>query len=177
MFQSLRVNSQFFILHKGNQPYIETGTVMSVSQPVPKFTMPQPFPPHQQDMVVDIVVNINGQNSTYQRLPANQDIADFGNNNSIVVAANRDAMNAEVASLRQKSLDIINSKDYHSELVTYYDGILQDLNPEYAEKQRQQNEIDALKNQMMSMSKDMSELINMNKELMAKLSDNSKKLN
>ena len=29
----------------------------------------------------------------------------------------------------------------------------------------------------MSMSKDMSELINMNKELMAKLSDNSKKLN
>ena len=172
MFQSLRVNSQFFILHKGNKPYIETGTVMSVSQPVPKFTMPQPF--HQQDMVVDIVVNINGQNSTYQRLPANQDIADFGNNNSIVVAANRDAMNAEVASLRQKSLDIINSKDYHSELVTYYDGILQDLNPEYAEKQRQQNEIDTLKSQMMSMSKDMSELINMNKELMAKLSDNSK---
>lgn len=175
MFQSLRVNSQFFILHKGNKPYIETGTVMSVSQPVPKFTMPQPF--HQQDMVVDVVVNINGQNSTYQRLPANQDIADFGNSNSIVVAANRDAMNAEVASLRQKSLDIINSKDYHSELVTYYDGILQDLNPEYAEKQRQQNEIDTLKSQMMSMSKDMSELINMNKELMAKLSDNSKKLN
>ena len=128
-------------------------------------------------MVVDVVVNINGQNSTYQRLPANQDIADFGNTNSIVVAANRDAMNAEVASLRQKSLDIINSRDYHSELVTYYDGILQDLNPEYAEKQRQQNEIDTLKSQMMSMSKDMTELINMNKELMAKLSDNSKKLN
>lgn len=167
MFQSLRINSQFFIFHKGNKPYIEVGSVVNVSQPVPKFTIPQPFA-QNQDMVVDVIVNINGQNSTYQRLPANQDIADFGNGN-IVVASSRDAMNAEITSLRQKSIDIINSKEYHEDLIKGYDVILQDLNPEFAEKQRQQNEIDTLKGQMMSMSKDMADLINMNKELMAKL--------
>lgn len=169
MFQSLRINSQFFILHKGSKPFIETGSVVSVSQPVPKFTVPQPFT-HPQDMVVDVVVNLNGQNATYQRLPANQDIADFGNGNNIVVASSRDAMNAEVASLRQKSIDLINSVDYHKEVISGCDLILQDLNPEFAEKQRQQNEIDTLKGQMIEMSKDLADLISINKDLMSRLS-------
>lgn len=173
MFQSLRVNSQFFILHKGSTPSVEVGNVVSVSQPIPKFTIPQPFG-HPQDMVVDVVVNINGQNTTYQRLPANQDIADFGNTNNIVVASSRDAMNSEVSLMRQKSIDLINSIDYHKELISGCDLILQELNPEFAEKQRQQNEIDTLKGQMLTMSKDISDLINMNKELMEKLGGTNK---
>lgn len=170
MFQSLRVNSQFFILHKdkGSQPFVEIGNVISVSQPIPKFTIPQTYG-QPQEMVVDVVINLNGQNVTYQRLPANQDLADFGNNGNIVVAASRDAMNSEIASLRQKSVDIVNSIDFHKEAIIGYDNIMQQINPEYAEKQRQQNEINSLRDQMATMSQSIAQLINQNKELVAKL--------
>lgn len=42
-FQNLRVNSEFFILHKDNTPYIEVGSVSGVSTPVAEF-MQQPLP-------------------------------------------------------------------------------------------------------------------------------------
>lgn len=174
MFQSLRNNSQFFILHKESRPYLEVGNVVSVSQPMPKFPMPQSFG-QPQEMVVDVIVNINGQTFTYQKLPANLDIADSCTNANIVVSANREAMNSEIASLKQKSIDIINSIDFHKEVITGCDQILTSLNPEFAEKQRQQTEINSLKEQMASMSQNMSDLMAMNKELMSKLNVNLKK--
>lgn len=173
MFQSLRANSQFFILHKDRQSYIETGSVISVTAPVPKFPIPQNYG-QPQEMVVDVVVKVNGQNITYSRLPANQDIADFGNGSNIVVAASRDAMNSEIYSLRQKSIDIVNSTDYHKEAIVGYDNLLQQINPEFAEKQRQQNEINALKDQVTAMSQNILDLINQNKELMAQLGNSLK---
>lgn len=37
MFSNLRANSQIYILHKDASPYVEIGSVVSVSQPQPKF--------------------------------------------------------------------------------------------------------------------------------------------
>ena len=68
-------------------------------------------------------------------------------------------MNAEIMSTKQKSLDIINSIDYHKSLVNQYDKLLSDFNPEMAEKQAQQQEIASLREQMNQMSKNMSLLI------------------
>lgn len=171
MFQNLRTNSQIYILHKENNPYVETGTVVSVSAPTPKFPVPPGFNP-LQEMVVDIVVRVNGQENTYQKLPANLDIADFGNG-QITLSASRDAMNAEISSQKQKSLDMINSLPYHQGLVAGYDKILQEINPEFAEKQRQQDEINVLKSQMSEMSKSISDLMALNKQLYTKLNSES----
>jgi hypothetical protein len=99
MFQSLRPNNQIFILHK-DKPLLEIGSVVSVSMPTPKYPVPQVFG-QPQEMVVDIVAKINNQDITYQKLPANLDIADFGTN-GIVVADNKLAMNSEIMSLKQK---------------------------------------------------------------------------
>jgi hypothetical protein len=110
MFQSLRANNQLYILHKDANPYIEIGSVVSVSAPKPKYPMPTPIGQiPQTEMVVDIVININGQNTTFQNLPAGGDIADFGQNGNIVLSCSRDAMNSEVTSMKQKSIDILNS--------------------------------------------------------------------
>ena len=35
-FQNLRVNNQFYILHKDGTPFVETGSVVGVSAPVPE---------------------------------------------------------------------------------------------------------------------------------------------
>ena len=65
MFQSLRPNNQVFILHK-DRAVLETGSVVSVSTPMPKYPV-QPMFGQPQEMVVDIVVKVNNQDITYHR--------------------------------------------------------------------------------------------------------------
>ena len=68
-------------------------------------------------------------------------------------------MNSEIISLKQKSVDLLNSIEYHKSLITTYDKLLSDFNPEVAEKQAQQQEISELRAQMNEMSKNMALLI------------------
>lgn len=166
MFQSLRPNNQIFVLHK-DKSLLEVGSVVSVSMPTPKYPVPQVFG-QPQEMVVDIVAKINNQDITYQKLPANLDIADFGNN-GIVIADNKLAMNSEIMSLKQKSVDVLNNVSYHQQMIANCDKMLSDLNPEFAEKQQQQAEINELKTQVHDLTKGMSELMRVNKDLIAQL--------
>lgn len=170
MFQNLRTNQQIYILHKEAAPYIEYGAVVNVSSPKPKYPSTQPFGQFPQvEMVVDVVVNINGQNTNLQGLPAGLDIADFGPNGNIVVSCSREAMNNEVMMMKQKSNDILGSVDFHRNVITACDKMLTDLNPEVADKQKQEQEISTLKGQMQEMSQNMAALMEMNKRLMEQL--------
>ena len=166
MFQSLRPNNQIFVLHK-DKSLLEVGSVVSVSMPTPKYPVPQVFG-QPQEMVVDIVAKVNNQDVTYQKLPANLDIADFGNN-GIVIADNKLAMNSEIMSLKQKSVDVLNNVSYHQQMIANCDKMLSDLNPEFAEKQQQQADSNELKTQVHDLTKGMSELMRVNKDLIAQL--------
>lgn len=68
-------------------------------------------------------------------------------------------MNSEVDSLRQKSLGILNSVDYHKKIIQDCEVLLQRLNPEFAEQKQQKQEIDTLKAQMSEMMSGMRELM------------------
>lgn len=153
-FQNLRTNHQIYILHKDQTPTLETGKVIGMSLPVPKYGNTSMY----TDYVLDITVDIDGKQSNFQKLPANGEIADFGNN--IVITTNRDAMNSEVMSLKQKSLDIINSVDQHQMIIQGCDKILQSLNPEIAEKQKQEEENKALREEINSLKEMFSEFMN-----------------
>ena len=161
MFSILRPNSQLYILHKDATPYIEIGQVVSVSQPIPRYQTNNFMAP--QELVVDVVVNVNGNNITLQKLPANLDVADQGSiNGSLFISTSKESMNNEVTSLKQKSQEIINSVDYHKKVIQDCELLLQRLNPEFAEQKQQKQEIDNLKAQV-------SEMMNGMKELMAQL--------
>lgn len=160
MFSNLRINSQVYILHKEDTPYIEIGTVTNVTTPVPKFPVTSFSTP--QEMVVDVTVKINDNSVILQKLPSNLDIADQGT--TMVVTTSREAMNAEVDALRQKSISIINSIDYHKKIVEDCENLLQKLNPEFAEQKQQKQEIDLLKTQMSEMMVSMQELMAQLKE-------------
>lgn len=161
MFSNLRPNSQLYILHKDATPYIEIGQVVSVSQPIPRYQTNNFMAP--QELVVDVVVNVNGNNITLQKLPANLDVADQGSiNGSLFISTSKESMNNEVTSLKQKSQEIINSIDYHKKVIQDCELLLQRLNPEFAEQKQQKQEIDNLKAQV-------SEMMNGMKELMAQL--------
>ena len=158
MFSNLRNNSQIFVLHRDNTPYVEIGQVVSVSQPRPKYQNNNFIAPQEQ--VVDIVANVNGNNITLQSLPANLDVADQGTiNGSLFITTSKDAMNSEINSMRQKSLSIINSIDHHKKVIQDCEILLQNLNPEFAEQKQQKQEIDILNSQMSEMMSGMKELM------------------
>ena len=172
MFQSLRQNSPIYIFHKIDNPYLEIGTISTISLPKPKYAVPATFN-NTQEMCVDIVVKINNNVVNYNNLPATLDIADStSNGDNIVITSSKEAMNAEILSLKQKSIDELNRKEYNENIVRNCDKILADLNPEFAEKQAQKAEIDSLKLQMQEMSKNMQSLIELNKQLMKQTSNN-----
>lgn len=157
-FQNLRNGNQLFILHKDPIPTLELGKINNVSLPIPKYGNNGIY---NQEMVVDISADINGTSTNFQKLPAMGDIADFGNN--MVVSCNKDAMNSEVVSMKQKSQDIINSIEQHQNIINGCDEILKILNPEIIEKQKQEEENKALREEINSLKV-------MFKEFMEKLS-------
>lgn len=153
-FQNLRNNHQIYILHKDKQPTIEIGKIVNISAPIPKYGNVGMY----NDLVLDIQVDVDGKVTNFQKLPANGEIADFGN--SVVVACNKDAMNSEVLSMKQRSLDIINSVEEHRSIIDGCDKILQALNPEIAEKQKQELENKAIREELASLKDMFREFIN-----------------
>ncbi len=172
MFQSLRNNQQFYILTKGVNPRLDVGLVTAVTAPQMKFpTMPQGLG-SQPEYVVDVTVTVNGATQQYQRLPANKEIADFGDGfGNIVVATSRDAMNNEIATLRNRSEEHIKRVDEEKQKIVAYEAILQQLNPEYAEKQKQEAEIINLKNQVAAMAQSNANLEQMMTQLLSEIKE------
>lgn len=170
MFQSLRPNSQIFVLHKGDPLNAEVGFVSTVSIPRPKYQIPPVLTNPQDNKVVDISVKLGNNIVNYNNLDAGADVAEaFSNGENIIITTSKEAMNSELMSLRQKSIDIVNSVDDHKKLIDEYDKIISDLNPEFAEKEKQKNEIAALKEQMSQMTSNMESLMQANKTLIEKL--------
>ena len=153
-FQNLRNNHQIYILKKDVIPTLEIGKVTTVSAPVPKYGNTSMY----NDLIIDITADIDGKITSFQKIPANSEIADFGNN--IVIATSKDAMNNEVVSMKQRSLDILNSVEQHQSIIKGCDEILQVLNPEIAEKQKQEQENKALREEINSLKEMFSEFIN-----------------
>lgn len=174
MFQSVRPNSQIYIYHKGAEQKIETGVVTNNPMFKPKYTVPPTFGT-PQEMVVDLVVKVGSNTYNFNSVPASADVSDTTSNGEhVTISMSREAINAEILSEKQKSVDAINSIDYHKQRITSCDKLLSDFNPEYAEKQVQKEEIETLKSQMLEVTKGLSELMAANKLLIDKLSKEEK---
>lgn len=154
-FSNLRSGNQLYILHKDSVPTIKIGKVISISQVSPKYGNI-----YSPEMVVDISANVNGQPTNFQKLPALGDIADFGNN--IVLSCNKDAMSSEVLSMKQRSVDLINSVELHQNIIKGCDEILTQLNPEIKEKQRQEEENKALRDELNQLKDMFKEFLKVN---------------
>ena len=153
-FQNLRNNHQIYILHKDANPTLEIGKVTNITVPVPKYGNTSMY----NDLILDITADVDGKPTNFQKIPANSEIADFGN--SVVIATTKQAMSSEVMSMKQRSLDILNSVEQHQSIIQGCDEILQILNPEIAEKQRQEQENKALREEIKSLKEMFSEFMN-----------------
>lgn len=158
-FQNLRAGGAFYILHKEQNPRLDIAQVVSVSAPVAKYPIGgvQPYPQLGQEMVVDITVKINDQQYNYQKLPANLDIVDLGNN--AVAACTRDAILYEVGAFRQASQEALGRIEYHKDVIKGCDKIASELNPEIAEREKIAKENQALRNEVAELKNMFSEFL------------------
>ena len=162
-FSSLRQGSPIYILNKEGVPTIEIGTIVSVSAPVPKFgQLPQFGTP--QAMTVDLTIKVGDKTGPFPKVNAHADVEEYEHNGvktSYVLATTKEAMNAEIQSLDRKADEIISSVAYWQQVKGACGDMYRKLNPEYAEKQRQEQEISELKAQMAAQQAQMSELISL----------------
>jgi hypothetical protein len=157
MFSALRQNSLFYILEKTDNPTLKVGNVVSVSNPTPKFSSSYIPAANQYDMVVDVVVKVGDEELKFEKLPSNLSIANFGTS-GIVVSESKEAMNAEVEAMLRSSRQIVDSIPYHEKVISACDGMLRELNPQFAKEKEQEEKIGFLEKKMNGMEGTLSDI-------------------
>lgn len=149
MFQSLRQANPFYILYKGEKPRCEVGTVVSVSNPTPKFQNQFNTYQNTPEMVVDVKVKVGDNTYAFPQLPASMSVADVNQDGvTATISSSREAINTEVENMLHRSQEIIDSVDYHHNVIDSCNDMLKELNPRYAKEKQQEEDIAALKTQM-----------------------------
>ena len=163
MFQGLRQGSLFYILEKGEELNLKIGHVVSVSNPQPRYNQSSAIPSYvnQPEMVVDVKVKIGEETIDFKQLNANMNIANSGN---VVVSDSKEAMSAEVEAMQRTSQQAIESIPYHQQVLASCDGILRELNPQFAKEKEQEEKIGALEEKMSGMEDSLAEI----KEILVK---------
>lgn len=162
MFSGLRQSSLFYVLEKGEKPVLKVGQVQSVSNPVPKYGQFNPSQPFGQNVetVVDVSVKMGDETLDFKQLPANLQIANFGAN-GVVVSESREAMLAEVESMISTSKSVLDSVEYHQNVIAECESMLVQLNPQFAKDKEQKEKIGALEEKMSGMENTLSSIQSM----------------
>lgn len=170
MFQNLRENQQIYVLTKSPIPTLDMGTVIKIQGPMPNFQAGS----NMMGYTMDITVAVNGITRPFPQLPVNKDSAEYVNEQTII-AMSRDAMNAELNSLKNESVNAIQRGREEEAKLPVWDKLILQLNPEVAEKQRQEQEIATLKNQVAQLAQTNTNLESMMARLMDKLDGDANK--
>lgn len=108
---------------------------------------------------IDIVANINGEQKTFQQVPSNDAVADFGEN-SIAIADNKDSLCNYVKTQLKISKDVIKSAPKHEARIPNLERILSEIMPGINNSE----EVRALKEEVGSLKSQLAEAISLLKE-------------
>ena len=150
MFSNLRQGSQLYVFHKCvSTPFIEMGSV-EIQNQFGTFYQPMGIPMNLNIRIGDKVIPC-------PNLPPNAEIADVTSNTTgetITLACTKEALNAEIDGMRQKSVDAISVStiEYHKHRISALDTLRNQLNPEVAEKAAQAQEMATMRQQMAQMA-------------------------
>ena len=158
MFQNVRKGTPIYLLHR-NEAKVEIGEVVGVSMAQPLFNHSYQNGQYLQPKnVVDIQVSINGKTINLQKLPADATIAD---DNGMVVSESRDAILTEIDILKKNSQKMLESMDYHKEVVAKCEALCAELNPHLKKEVEQAKEMNVLRDQVSSLRDDMVDIKSM----------------
>ncbi len=144
MFNTARPNSRAYIFFKGDKPRFEQGFVVNNPVVKPKYNIPMNLN-QRQETITDITIKTDSGTYNFNGIPSELEVADtYCNGEAAVISLSRDAMSAEVLSLKQRSEDVIKSVPYHESFITICNDVVSQLNPEYAEQKQRDGRLDNL---------------------------------
>lgn len=144
MFNTARPNSRAYIFFKGDKPRFEQGFVVNNPVVKPKYNIPMNLN-QRQETITDITIKTDSGTYNFNGIPSELEVADtYCNGEAAVISLSRDAMSAEVLSLKQRSEDVIKSVSYHESFITICNDVVSQLNPEYAEQKQRDGRLDNL---------------------------------
>ena len=149
MFSGLRNNNILYILEKTDDGLkVQTGQVVSVSNPQPKYKQFNATTPNftaQPEMVVDVKVKVDNEDLEFKQLGANLSIANSGN---LIVSDSREAINAEVDGIVAMSRQHIEATPFHEKIIATSDEVKRIINPAFAKEKEQEEKIGMLEEKM-----------------------------
>lgn len=159
-FQNLRVGNKLYIVHKDEKAYVEIAQVTEpASAPMPKYKFAGTTtytPGASQEMVVSVKAKLGEVVYDYQQLPPSLDLVDLGNNT--ICTCSKEAAIDTLANFKQTSIDALAMQEYHTNVVASCDEAILALSPEIAERQRQEADTKALREELAELKSMVSEL-------------------
>lgn len=145
MFGGLRQGGLIYLLNKtSNGAELKIGTVENISNPQPKYGA-QMGGYGQPETCVDVKVKCGEESFELKQLPTSLSITSSG---GLVVSDNKEAMSAEVEAMQRTSRQILDSMDYHTQVIEQCETMLRELNPQFAKEKEQEEKIGALEEKM-----------------------------
>ena len=145
MFSQLRQGSQVWILDKsGKTPELKMGQVMNIPQVVPTYNTQNPaMTGFQPEMVVDVTVKTDSKEYELKKLHANLQI-EARDDIKAVISDTQESMLQEIEAMSAQSKQIVDSQDYHREVLNKCEQWRRMLNPRYEKEQKRDEQIEAL---------------------------------
>ena len=179
-FQNLRTGSTVYAFTKSNSPQFEIGQVIADPEihakypqqgisPGQVYNPPSFMPPAPQEQVVKLTIRFGEKIQPIDRLTPTADIQDCGN--GLFISCSRDAINAEVLSYKQISDNALAPQvlETHKQISSKCAEIINQLNPEIAERQRLEAENKKLREELSVIKSETSEMKGMLSDLLAQL--------
>lgn len=165
-FNSLGSGNPFYVLRKGEKPFLEVGVVKSKTQPRAKFPTQTPniMQGMQLQQVIDVVATINGKDETFSDIPVNVEIAARGND---TFSGSREAMLQAVDAMLQTSKKAIDQIPFHKSVIAESEKMLEVLNPQYADNKRQARTIQSLEEKQKATDQKLATLEQQNIEMLS----------
>lgn len=170
-FKSLGAGQTLYVLQKSekNKPVLQVGIVKSKSEPKPAYQTNQPLlngiaVANGQNMVVDMVVTINGSEVPFNNLPANNESASYNGGNTFV-SCNQQATIQAVDAMMQVSKQELEREAYNKSVLSEGEKMLEILNPRYAEEKKRDRSIKNLEERQTATDRKLDTIIEKLNEL------------
>lgn len=172
-FKSLGTGQTLYVLQKSerHKPVLQIGVVKSKSEPKAAYQTNQPIlnglaVTSGQNVVVDIVVTINGNDVPFNNLPANNESASYNGGNTFV-SCNQQATIQAVDAMMQVSRQELEREAYNKLVLSEGEKMLETLNPRYADEKQRDRSIKNLEERQTATDRKLDTIIEKLNELFA----------
>ena len=150
MFSALRQGSAIYILEKGEKPSFKVGQVTSITQPNynNNFLM--------NGSTIDINVKVGNETMNFKNVPSSLSVTTYDN---AIITETKELMSNEIDNMLQSSKNVIDSIQYHNNIIQSCEQILKDLNPRFAKEKQRDEDINKLKNKMGGIESKMDQIL------------------